>query len=139
MAPSKKPTILIAGRLEPDNGMHIYLAKAKQLKSKYNFVIAGEGSLKSKFKSVGQIIGAVPNLDKYIAKADKVWASSYLTILQAFAAGKPVLAVYDNQLKRDYLKPLTRYLKSPRLAKAWAKQQTWSKLATLYLNLWQKH
>lgn len=158
--------VLIAGRLEKDVGMHIFLKAARQLKKKYgrkiSFTIAGDGRYKQKFESIGKTLGFVKNLNNQIKKSDYVFASSYLTILEAMAAKKLVFAVYDNPLKEDYLtthpaarnmiiskssseltnnfektlKDSTNQKALTGLAFNWSTQQTWKRLATQYLKLW---
>jgi hypothetical protein len=82
--------------------------------------------------------------------------SRYLSILAALAAGVPVVAHYNSQIKHDYLAmtPFVNWIKiavdpnqiaaialtQPRLPPAavtWARQQTWDKLAKLYQQLWR--
>lgn len=97
----------------------------------------------------------VPNAARFIPKYDFAFVSRYLAILEALAAGVPVLAHYNNQIKYDYLAlaPFAKFIHifknpkevdlnfDPKLIKQgqiWANQQTWTKLAGIYEKLWQK-
>jgi len=48
--------------------------------------------------------GFVNNVDDYIKKSDIVLTSGYLSILESYINKRPVVSVYDNSLKEDYLK-----------------------------------
>ena len=97
----------------------------------------------------------VPNASRFIPKYDFAFVSRYLAILEALAAGVPVLAHYNNAIKYDYLAmaPFAKFIHifqypkkadlnfDPELIKQgqkWAKSQTWDKLAGIYEKLWQK-
>lgn len=143
--------ILFIGRLEKDLGLETYFKAIKLLKLKIDF--AGSGSLSSKAKKYGKVLGFI-DIQKIIKNYDVFFTSSYLSILQALIFKKPVFAVYENPLKEDYLKmsPFSKYISiisNPKDIKInisysqkgyeWAKNQTWSKIADLYLKLWQKY
>lgn len=96
------PHIVFVGRLAPDIGAKTYLELFKKLQP-LTLDIYGDGPIRWKYQKYGKVHGFVPELDKFIRKADIVCASSYLTILQALSYGKPVIAVYENALKKDYL------------------------------------
>jgi len=90
------------------------------------------------------------------------FVSRYLAILESFINGIPVIAQYAVEIKKDYLKlsPFDKWLiiaetdleiargfeqivnnacfKMTQSAREWASQQTWSQLASVYRNLWQK-
>jgi glycosyltransferase involved in cell wall biosynthesis len=55
----------------------------------------------------------VKNPQRYLASADLVIASSYMSILEAAAIGKPIIAIANSELKEDYLEghPLRKYIK----------------------------
>jgi len=95
----------------------------------------------------------VPNAAKFLSKYDIAFVSRYLAILEALAAGVPVIAHYNNAIKKDYLQtaPFAKYIqifKNPKRAKfnfkfvgegqRWAKTQTWDKIADMYEKLWQR-
>jgi glycosyltransferase involved in cell wall biosynthesis len=96
------PHILFIGRLAPDIGTKTYLELFKKLQA-FSLDVYGDGPLRWKVEKYGKVHGFVPELGRLIKKADIVCASSYLTILQALSYGKPVIAVYENALKKDYL------------------------------------
>ncbi len=96
------PHILFIGRLAPDIGIKTYLELFKKLPS-FTLDVCGDGPLRWKLEKYGNVHGFVSELGTLIKKADIVCASSYLTILQALSYGKPVIAVYENPLKKDYL------------------------------------
>lgn len=158
--------ILLLGRLEEDNGVKIYLEALRELKKQkvaYNLVVCGDGSYKKQFEKFGKVKGFIPDLNKYIDRSDFIFASSYLSILEALFRGKNVFTVFQNELKKDYLElsPFNDYVciagnsrdlvkqvlsihKNPyesynRLLKAqvWSKAQSWAKVADLYLKLWE--
>src|SRR3989344_3835332 len=74
--------------------------------------ICGDGPMRQAIEKFGTSHGFVKNLNRYIQNADIVFASSYLIILQALSYGKPVVSVYENDLKRDYLldAPFSKWL-----------------------------
>ena len=164
---TKKLNILLIGRLEEDNGARIYLKALKELRNRsvaYNLFICGDGQFKKRFKKYGDVIGLTPDLNKYIDRADFIFASSYLSILEALYRSKKVFSVFQNELKEDYLKlsPFSKYISISRdasslvenvltviynkddktynkveRARDWSKKQTWSKVAEIYLQLWK--
>ncbi len=97
----------------------------------------------------------VPNASRFIPKYNFAFVSRYLAILEALAAGVPVLAHYNNTIKYDYLSmaPFAKYihifqdpqkvnlkfdLKLVRQGQKWARQQSWDKVINIYEKLWQK-
>ena len=130
MAPRKA---IFIGRASPDNGLDAYRCLPVKL---------------------DEFVG-VPNAARFLPKYDLACVSRYLAILEALAAGVPVLAHYNNDIKYDYLAmaPFAKYIhffQDPKTAnfnfdhklvkqgQAWAKSQTWTKLASIYEKLWQK-
>lgn len=126
---------IFIGRDHPDNGLAEYRELAKLHKIKLD-----------------EYIG-VPNAAKYLKDYDFAFVSRYLAILEALAAGVPVVAHYNNEIKKDYLKmaPFAKYINifnDPNEAnltktdikggQTWAKKQTWSKMADLYEKLWTR-
>lgn len=142
MAPSK--TLLFLGRTDPDTGYDICRQLAQKLH--WKLVVA---------------TGNIPDPEKLIEKSDVVFATGYLSILEAFIHRKPVIATYSNPLRRDYLllHPRTKSIiigqtsaeiaekvikqspaKTAKILEAayvWAKSQTWLTLAHQYEILWQ--
>ena len=98
-------------------------------------------------------------------KCSFAFVSGYLTILEAMIRKKLVFSIYENEIKKDYLilmpnskktmvisssaedlaKQMTYHFKNPSLIQKkveagynFAKNQTWEKVANLYLDLWNK-
>lgn len=128
---------IFIGRSDPDLGLDEYrkLAKMKRI--------------------TVDIFTHTPNASKYLPEYDIAFVSGYLTILEALAAGVPVLAYYHNLIKKDYLllTPFAKFIdvftdfrqvdleynfKRIRGGQEWARQQTWRKLADIYEKLWQR-
>jgi len=159
--------VLFIGRIEEDTGVAEYVKFLELLqrnKINFSFIAIGEGSLKSSFKSFGETVGFVGNPSQYIERSDIVFASSYLSMLEALVHKKLVIAFYANPLKRDYLlmspfadyiiaemnpeeafKKLKYFTLNPnRLKKMitdgshWAEEQTWDQVTELYLKLWNR-
>ena len=106
--------------------------------------------------------GRVPDVTPYLAGARFVFTSGFLGMLEAMAAGAVVCAVYDNPLKEDYLRlfpgaesiliagsaaELAREVQElasdeagatalAEQGRAFAQEQTWAKVAELYLELY---
>lgn len=138
---------LFIGRLEKDLGLDTYFKIIQNLKLQTDF--AGDGKLKSTCQKYGRVLGFV-DIKKIIKNYDMIFASSYLSILEALIAKKPVFAVYENELKKDYLKitPFYKYISINKIdvdkkysieGYNWAKKQTWGKVTDLYIKLWQKY
>ncbi len=160
------------GRLEEVNGIEIALKAMnkgyKNYKSYNNqgikIIFVGDGSWRKEAEKVGKVTGMIKNPWKYLGGADVVIASSYLAILEAAAMGKPVIAIANNPLKRDYLEghPMRRgfevvgssdelaeiitnknykgykgYKNNLSKTRAWARGQTAGKLAGEYEELWK--
>ncbi len=156
--------IVFIGRIEKDNGVEIYsgiLKILKDKKTKFKFTAVGNGSFKNIFKEYGLVTGFIKNTDDYIKNADIIFASSYLSILEAFSFKKLVISVYTNELKKDYLEmtPFSEFLvkgnnpekiidqflnlnnkeKNEMLEKEYnfVKENTWEDLAKIYKKLWK--
>ncbi len=157
--------IIFIGRLEKVNGIDKYLEALSKIKKQHNFQITfvGDGSYKKQAQKLGQVTGMIDNSKNYLKKPAYIFASSYLTILEAMIHRRPVFTLYHNKLKKDYLSlfPGSKYLRlseSPEMlvkqfnnavtspkkidqlisrAHNFAKNQTWEKLLKQYLNLWQ--
>ena len=153
--------VVYVGRLDEDTALSTYLPIFKKLKN-YKIVFCGDGELRKECIKYGKVLGWTdPTV--YFAKARYVFASGYLTILEALSAKCLVFAAYNDQLKKDY------YLDSPfkdfiiaegnheKLYKKfkyyeknkkaigkkvnsgykYAKEQTWEKMTREYLNMWE--
>ena len=113
-----------------------------------------------------RFLGAVPNSDEYLALADIAFVSGYLSIWQALATRRIAFTVYENELKRDYLTcfpeankalmiageaeeladQLLHYLDNRdmyddkrELGDRLAAENTWDRVADLYLSMYRAH
>ncbi|OGK37796.1 hypothetical protein A3F32_01590 [Candidatus Roizmanbacteria bacterium RIFCSPHIGHO2_12_FULL_42_10] len=155
-SPTSGRHVVLVGRLEKDIGMELYIKFFRKLKG-YTIDIYGDGSYRSSLLQYGTVHGFVKNSEKFIKNADIVCASSYLTILEALAFGKRVVALYDNPLKKDYLEqaPFAKWLyladnpeKLPDFKKFSQKElgelqsvlqtMTWHHVTDIYESLWKK-
>jgi glycosyltransferase involved in cell wall biosynthesis len=162
---NKVKKFVFVGRLADDTGIreyiHAFSLSAK--KEKAQLEICGDGPLRDeleqfvcdrKLSVVFQ--GFVKNVQPFFQSADVMLVSQYLSILQALANGKPVIAYADTLIKKDYLhmtpfanwitiaeseRELVTALQQTRplsgAAQKWARQQTWPKVAELYEELWK--
>lgn len=163
---SKRLNILYIGRIEKDTGGEIYLKSLILLKKKgikFNLEVCGDGSLREKFEKIGKVHGFMKNLKPFIKKSDFIFASSYLSIMEALSCYKFVFSVYDNPLKKDYLqmspfaefvsitdspngllKDISYFYSNPDKRKKsldkgynWTRQNNWDTVVLLYLKLWK--
>ena len=128
---------IFIGRDSPDTGIDEYRHLAKKLKITLD------------------VFTNRPNAAELLPQYDIAFVSRYLAILEALAVGIPVLAHYNNAIKKDYLlmAPFARFIKTFNDhdkvelnfsqkqitdGQKWAKTQTWAKLADMYEKLWQK-
>lgn len=125
------------GRTTPDTGIGEYRKLARNLGIKLD------------------IYTNTPNAARFLPKYDVAFVSRYLAILESLAAGIPVLAHYNNAIKKDYLlmAPFAKFInvfsdaadvnlaftiKQVKDGQKWARNQTWQKLADMYGKLWLK-
>lgn len=162
-----KPTpqsAVFFGRLDRQTGIGEYLKAYESIKSKFpkfTFTIVGEGELSDIIPKNVKILPFKKNIGDYIAQNRFIFVSRYLSMLEALALKREVVAVYDNPVKRDYLlmSPFKKYVTVVRNSQeierfvvsalknglqtekikrgnAWAKEQTWEKIADNYMRLW---
>jgi glycosyltransferase involved in cell wall biosynthesis len=172
-----KKRVMYLGRLEEEAGIMEYLKALKILDDqgvKISLDVFGDGSqreeaekyAKENFRASEQKIkfmGFVENAENKINSYDFIFVSRYLGILEALSNKKPVFAIYNNSIKKDYLEmtPFKNFisisgnanelatqingimLRSNNLELRinegynWAKKQTWENLTELYLQLWK--
>lgn len=161
-----KNKAVFVGRLEEDLDLSKYFEIFRNLKGfdkDWEIEFVGDGSLRIQAEKLGKVWGFVENIWSKISDARLVFASSYLTIIEAMSIGKVVVSVWDNPLKRDYLllspfknmiitgptteeitKKLFFVLRNPERQKAigeracqWGRAQTWKKVVEKYLRLWK--
>ena len=75
----------------------------KSKKIKFNFTAVGDGVLSNDFKKYGKVVGFQKNINIFLKNADLIFASSYLSMLEAFSFKKNVISVWENDLKKYYL------------------------------------
>lgn len=161
---SKARTGVFFGRLDGQTGILDYIKAYNLVKRKYpDFVmtVVGEGKLKVRIPKGVNVIGFRKDIYPYIQKNRLIFVSRYLSMLEALASKREVIATYDNAVKRDYLllSPFKKYIhvgssaseiadivitllgrKTPSkelyMGAKWAQTQSWDKVATTYLSLW---
>jgi glycosyltransferase involved in cell wall biosynthesis len=164
--PTNESAVFV-GRLDDQTGILTYtkaLVLVRKKYPKFSLVAVGDGVYKNKIAKKVLVTGFQENPEIYLYKAHFAFISRYLAILEAFIAKRLVFAVYDNPVKEDYLKlaPFAKciviaksaeelsekimyYLDHPQQEKKlieeaylWGVQQTWSKMANLYISLWNR-
>jgi len=166
---SKNQKAIFLGRLAKDTGILTYIKALANLKN-ISLEVFGDGpqrkeaeELAKKYNLNCQFYGFVKGADKKLSSFRFAFVSRYLSILEAMIRKRLVFAVFDSQIKEDYLKmaPFAEWIvieKDPdKLAEKikyflenkekekemvekaynWAKGQAWEKLVGTYLKLWQ--
>lgn len=160
-----KTKILLLGRLDKDISINVYKKTFDLLRAqKYPHIVdvCGDGTEKNSMKKYGTMHGFVDDVDPYIKNSDVVCASSYLAILESLSMYKPVVAVYEHPMKKDYLSmtPFSKWIcitDDPEKAAAYIiskgahgftpddkndikkliEKSTWKNMADTYERLWQ--
>lgn len=161
-----KNSAVFVGRLDEQTGILTYLDAVRKIRERipdFSLTVFGDGKFKEKIGKGVEFKGFINNAQKEIGKYNFTFASRYLSILEAMAAKRLVFAVYDNPLKRDYLRmtPFSKYItisgssseliskisfyldnikekeKKVREAFNWVKKYTWEEMANTYLKLWK--
>lgn len=166
--------VLYLGRLEEDTGILAYIAAWQRIALLYpemQLIVAGEGSLREELERLIKenpeqrvsLTGHLENPELLLKDARAVFTSGYLAILEAFSFNKPVISVYNNELKKDYLclMPESKEMMwiaedsesianithevlstdiSDKLAKSlrFSMQSSWESVANSYLELWKR-
>ena len=153
------------GRLDSQTGVEQYIDAYKKVKlifPKFKFTLVGEGKILRKVPKDIKVKGFTSEVSKYIGKNRFIFVSRYLSMLEALSQKREVVAVYDNQVKKDYLimSPFREYItvceNSDQIAEhiikrlinssvdkktldgyIWAKKQTWERIVSVYQNLWK--
>lgn len=163
---TKKGAVYI-GRLSEDVGIMTYLDLIKKLKEKgenLSLDVFGDGMLRRKAEQFVKkyqlpvvFKGFVPNVCELLPSYSYAFVSRHLAILEALSVGIPVLAEYNNEIKKDYLllspfrywisvgqraeelfASFSKDLHVSSTAQKWARAQTWEKLSDQYEELWKK-
>jgi len=161
----KGESALFFGRLDDQTGILTYVKAYEILKKKFpkfELLVVGDGEYKGLVSKKVKLLGFQKNPEKYFANYHFAFVSRYLSILEAFAAKRLVVAVYDNPVKEDYLRmsPYAKWiiienqpeaiakrveetLANPKIeekmindAYKWVKKQSWEEMVNLYLRLW---
>ena len=164
--------IAFIGRLETDNSILEFLQAFKKISKKMPKVsldVYGDGTLfetaekfSQKNKLPVQFLGFVPNAEKFLPNYEIIFASRFLSILEAMNAKKKVIARYTNGLTKDYLEmtPFKDWIAIPQTSEEivtavfncftkddtdnvehaykWVQKQTWKKMSENYFSLWKK-
>lgn len=165
---SKKLQFVYIGRLVAENEMEKYILLAAQLRKRLpnsEVLWLGDGPFKAACAKVGKTVGFVSDVLPYLDQADIVFATSYLSTMQAQARGKIVCALHSHPLKEATLTTfptadsmlisddvstmltlIEKVIESPELKKfheqrvqQWARQQTWQHVADEYEKLWETY
>lgn len=161
----KEIKCVFIGRLETVNEISLYLELLQLLKKiglPFTVIWVGEGSYRLACQVYGEVTGMVENPSRFLEKADLVFATSYLSILEAQALGKVVVGFYSHPLKKAYLqtfpgnsamlagsqpsiiadeiqsllKDTKKWQQLSRSAVQNAHDQTWKKVAKIYQKIW---
>jgi glycosyltransferase involved in cell wall biosynthesis len=108
-----KYDFLFYGRLEKDTGIKDYLKAFKLISDKnksLKMLVVGWGSLENENRSYTQnnhlnveFRSPVKDVYSILAESRIAFASGYQAIIESSLMKKPVIAFYDNPLKKDYL------------------------------------
>lgn len=161
-----KESAVFMGRLDEHTGILEYAKAIDLIKNnypKFKFKILGDGKYKSKLTRYNPT-GFINNPEKEFIKYNFAFSSRYLSILEALANKKLVIAYYDNPVKEDYLKmaPFARHISivnSPESIQErieyflshpgeeekivtqgylWVSRFSWDFLVNQYFGLWKK-
>jgi glycosyltransferase involved in cell wall biosynthesis len=162
---SNNRRVIFLGRLAEDTGCLVYLQGFRLFVSQqpgWQLDVYGDGPQRAecqkyvkKHNLPVKFFGFVDNAAEKIANYQVACVSRHLAILEALAANVPVVAHYNNQIKRDYLEMspfkdwITAVSSAEEVAQAlqthvpvqptavtWAQSQTWQRLAGIYQKLW---
>jgi glycosyltransferase involved in cell wall biosynthesis len=157
------------GRLEPDTGLPVILDAVRALRNEAGVAVPltvfGTGSLEQEVRrelGAAAVERAPADILDVYRSHPIIFASGYLTILEALCAGRIVFACYDNPLRHDYLAMhpaadaltvcggtpsvleglracrdnMPAVLERSRPGWAWAREHSWARLAGQYRELW---
>lgn len=162
----KKESSVFIGRLDAQTGIDMYCDAVRIIKKKvpeFKFLVIGDGKKRGAAEEVGIVLGFKKNPEQYFTSYRFAFVSRYLSILEALAAKRLVFAVYDNDIKKDYLllSPFSKYIvivntpeqlaekvlyflshpeeekKTIEQGYEFVKKQTWSTVVKIYVNLWK--
>jgi glycosyltransferase involved in cell wall biosynthesis len=155
------------GRFDDDTGIYTYIEAVKMLPKIKYLRIYGDGPYKpmvEKESKKSKKLSTYPwsaNIETILGTSKYAFVSRYLSIIEAMQARRLVVAVYNNEIKKDYLEchPMcdamivagnadeliqkitslseeneTRMIEQ---AYNWAKSKTWKYMADEYERLWK--
>lgn len=160
-----KMSAVFIGRLDEQTGILEYVKAVKLIREKipnFKFEIIGDGKFRQEVEGNFKVIGFKKDPERYFSKYHFAFVSRYLSILEAMVAKRLVFALYDNPLKKDYLKmtpfanfinivgsekELTNlvfyFLKNSKKEEEmthkafdWVRNQSWENLTNVYLKIW---
>ena len=162
----KKNLVVYVGRLDIDISLPLFLKMLKRYHDSNHgngikVIFCRGGVLSKECENYGEVLGFT-DPTPYYEKAKFCFASGYLTILEALVHKCLVFVVYKNPLQKDYytLTPFNKFIviasnpddlfkkfkyysKNQKLTEKriedgynWVKTQTWEKMASSYLKLW---
>ena len=161
----KKESALFFGRLDNQTGILEYIKAFELLKKKFpkfTLLVVGDGEQTKLVEKKVKTTGFQNNPETLFDRYHFAFVSRYLSILEALVAKRPVIAVYDNPVKEDYLRmaPYAKWIiieKEPAMiakrieellanpekekkmvesAYRWVKKQSWEEMVRVYLKLW---
>jgi glycosyltransferase involved in cell wall biosynthesis len=126
----KNNTFVYVGRLEKNTGLLKFLEWLKN----YHYIadFCGDGDLRKECEKYGTVHGFT-DPTPYLRKAEFCVPGGYLAALEGLSYGCKLKLFWNNNVKADYWK-MSPFLRKD--VKAWAKSQTWNKLADEYLYLY---
>lgn len=128
-----KNHIVYLGRLESNTGLEKFLKWIKRNPG-YTIDFYGDGLLRKKCEGVGRVCGFVTNPTPFLQKAEYCVPGGYLGAMEALNAGCELKIFCHNKLRKEIWK-MSPFVKKN--ARAWARTQTWDKLADQYLDLYK--
>jgi len=171
------PSALFIGRLAEDTSIMLYLEALVTLRQEHRrrlrLTVVGDGPLRPIARRYAEaqglqveFLGTVSDISPLFAGAQFAFVSGYLAMWQALAQKRLVFAVYENELKRDYLvgfpdaentvviagdpvdlaAELSRHLAHPALGverrergARLAAESSWERVADVYLAMYRAH
>lgn len=163
----KNNSALFIGRLDEQTGIKTYIESIKIIRKEipnFKLLVIGEGKFNQDIGIEIKVLKFQKRVGKFFQQYHFAFVSRYLAILEAMASKRLVFAIYDNPLKKDYLRmaPFSKFINIAKTPKElaslifyylenlekektminnafqWVKFQSWNKVARLYLNLWKK-
>lgn len=165
----KPKTAVYFGRLAADAGVMSYVRAMERLGSEWKLDVYGDGPQRHEIEHYMrahtvnvQISPWNDQMSIIIGNYRYAFVSRYLAMIEAMQAKRLVVAVYNNEIKRDYLfchpmrknmiiagKPQELVEKLNELterdeqqmvhnAYVWAKEQTWDTMKETYVSLWNE-